>query len=143
MKFLNWMIDTVYDLFEYLIMLAVVLIAVFVIFWRLDGLFGNTLSIVSKPGQVIESTIQTTKESVSQILNSTSLEGETLEVNIPKGTGSEGIANILFEYELIKDKVAFVEKLDSEFNTENLPSGSFEFKIGNSEEEIIEILKGK
>lgn len=32
MKFLNWMIDTVYDLFEYLIMLAVVTIAIFIIF---------------------------------------------------------------------------------------------------------------
>lgn len=143
MKILNWMIDTVYDLFEYLIMLAVVLIAVFVIFWRLDGLFGDTLSIVSKPGQVIESTIQTTKESVSQILNSTSLEGELLDVSIPTGTGVEGISNILFEYELIADKASFMEKLNSEFTEDNLPSGSFEFKIGNSEEEVIEILKSK
>ncbi|WP_425540201.1 hypothetical protein [Microaceticoccus formicicus] len=143
MKFLNWMIDTVYDLFEYLIMLAVVTIAIFIIFWRLDGLFGSTLSIVSKPSQVVESTIKTTKESVSQILNSTSLEGEKLTVNIPEGTSSEGIANILFEYELINSKEDFIKEFDSKFTQDSLPFGSFEFEIGSSLEKIFEVLEKK
>lgn len=109
----------------------------------MDGLFGSTLSIVSKPSQVVESTIKTTKESVSQILNSTSLEGEKLTVNIPEGTSSEGIANILFEYELINSKEDFIKEFDSKFTQDSLPFGSFEFEIGSSLEKIFEVLEKK
>ncbi|MDO5717912.1 MAG: hypothetical protein Q4P34_02915 [Tissierellia bacterium] len=140
MKVVNWIIDTVYDLFEYLIMLLVVVAAIFIILWRLELMFGSNLSIIAKPSEVVESTLKTTKESVSQILGSSSLEGEKIDINIPEGTSAEGIANILYEYELISDKEVFRKKLLEKIENKELPKGKYDIKIGSTEEELIEIL---
>lgn len=57
MKAINFIIDTLYDIFEYILMLLIVGIAVLVILWRLEVLFNEQLPIVSKTSSAIETTL--------------------------------------------------------------------------------------
>lgn len=75
MKAINFIIDTLYDIFEYILMLLIVGIAVLVILWRLEVLFNEQLPIVSKTSSAIETTLGIEK---SATLNS-SLIGEKLK----------------------------------------------------------------
>lgn len=137
MKAINFIIDTLYDIFEYILMLLIVGIAVLVILWRLEVLFNEQLPIVSKTSSAIESTLGIEK---SATLNS-SLIGEKIKVNISEGTSLEGITKILFDYELISDKFVFLKLLNDNFTEENKPFGEFQFTYGQSNEDIINILK--
>lgn len=140
MKFVNWFIDTVYDLLEYLIMLLVVAIAVIIILWRLDGLFNADIPLLSSSSKAIESTIQTTRESLSDILGSTSLEGEVIEVKIPENASLESISNILFQYGLIQDKAKFEEYMKNNDLINSIKPATYEITVGNSIEEIAKII---
>lgn len=137
MKAVNFIIDTLYDILEYILMLLIVGIAVLVILWRLEVLFNEQLPIVSKTSSAIESTLGIEK---SATLNS-SLIGEKIKVNISEGTSLEGITKILFDYELISDKFVFLKLLNDNFTEENKPFGEFQFTYGQSNEDIINILK--
>lgn len=103
------------------------------------GSFNEQLPIVSKTSSAIETTLGIEK---SATLNS-SLIGEKIKVNISEGTSLEGITKILFDYELISDKFVFLKLLNENFTDENKPSGEFQFTYGQSNEDIINILKNK
>ncbi len=143
MRFVNWLIDTIYDFFEYLIMLLVLAIAVVVILWRLDMMFNLNIPLVSRSGQVIESTIQTTKDSIKDILAGGSLEGETITVNIPEIKEVSVLSKILSEYELINDKEAFEKYINDNKLLPEIVPGKHQIKIGSSVEEIVNILRQK
>lgn len=49
MKAINFIIDTLYDIFEYILMLLIVGIAVLVILWRLEVLLMNSFLLYLKP----------------------------------------------------------------------------------------------
>ncbi len=132
MRAFTWIIDTIYDLFEYLLMLLIIGLAIVVIIWRLQLLFGTNIEFLAKGSQVVDT--------VSEKLDSSSLVGESVDVVIPAGTSAEGIGNILFEYGLIADKEAFAKDFGLALGAKELPSGNFKFTIGQNSEEIINTL---
>lgn len=133
MKVLNWVIDKVYDLFEYVLMLLIVAIVVLVILWRLNGLFNTNITIVEKSQRVIEDTLESTKELLNQ---PSDLQGEVLTVNLPNSTSIEGIANILQKFQIINDTESFVQYMQEQKLTEKIVYGSHELKVGSTNEEV-------
>lgn len=142
MKILNWLIDTLYDLFEYLLMFVILVIVMLVIFWRLNILFGAEIDSNS-PKKAIQDTLKNTKNVVTDIISDSDLTGKEVEINIPKASNEDSIATILFEYELITDKEEFKNELVKSFKDKELPYGTFTIEIGKTTKEIIKILKSK
>lgn len=142
MKILNWLIDTLYDLFEYLLMFVILVIVMLVIFWRLNILFGAEIDSNS-PKKAIQDTLKNTKNVVTDIISDSDLTGKEVEINVPKASNEDSIATILFEYELITDKEEFKNELVKSFKDKELPYGTFTIEIGKTTKEIIKILKSK
>lgn len=142
MKILNWLIDTLYDLFEYLLMFVILVIVMLVIFWRLNILFGAEIDSNS-PKKAIQDALKNTKNVVTDIISDSDLTGKEVEINIPKASNEDSIATILFEYELITDKEEFKNELVKSFKDKELPYGTFKIEIGKTTKEIIKILKSK
>lgn len=134
MKLVNWVLDRAYDFFEYMLMVIILVIAIFVIMWRLDSLFDTNLEIFAESERRFSA--------IEQNISNHPLYGESIEVIIPKGTSAEGIANILYEFELIKDRKVFMDIFANSLGSDNLPSGTFNLEYGYSNEKIVkELLK--
>lgn len=66
--------------------------------------------------------------------------GEKVTVTVTSGMSSEGISNLLAEAGLLKDKKAFMERLNELGMDSRLKVGTFEIVKGSEFDEIIRIL---
>ena len=66
--------------------------------------------------------------------------GEKVTVTVTSGMSSEGISNLLAEEGLLKDKKAFMERLNELGMDSRLKVGTFEIVKGSEFDEIIRIL---
>lgn len=165
MKFLEKLKDILYDSIDYVIMLTIVVIVVFVIGWRLDVLFAkdayepkdNDTVIVDnstrpKPNDV-HNTEDDDKENPDENpdetekpednLPPTNVETEVVNVKIPDGSLPGKIGNILVEYGLVSSSKDFVDKAVELKLETKLRSGSFEISKGSNLEQIVKIIANR
>lgn len=168
MKFLEKLKDILYDSIDYVIMLTIVVIVVFVIGWRLDVLFAkdayepkdNDTVIVDnstrpKPNDV-HNTEDDDKEDPDENPDETekpeepptnveatpptNVETEVVNVKIPDGSLPGKIGNILAEYGLVNNSKDFVDKAVELKLETKLRSGSFDIPKGSNLEQIVKII---
>lgn len=129
MKVINKLVDFAYDIFEYIILLLIIALAVLVIIWQFNLMENKSLVRLNQsPIELTESTN----------LNP-SLEGREVEIVIPQGTSPSGIVNILDEYGLADDRQNLLQKMEG-ISDDKLPSGSFKIPLGSSSEDLQAIL---
>lgn len=158
--------DILYDSLDYVIMIAIVVIVVAVIGWRLDILFAKDIDATSEKSEVIvvgpekedlhndeESPVNNEDENnnedeelsdegtpdetpVKQPTNN----GEVLKVTIPAGSLPGKIGSILADNGLIDSSKDFIAKaVELKLDTK-LKSGTFSIATGSSYDEILNIL---
>lgn len=129
MKVLNKLVDFAYDIFEYIVLLLIIVLAILVIFWQFDLMENKSLvALESRPTELTES---------SKI--NPALDGKEVDIIIPQGTSPNGIINILDEYGLAEDKDLLLQKMES-LSEDKLPRGSFKIPLGSSSEDLQAIL---
>lgn len=129
MKIVNRLIDLLYDIIEYLFLLALLALAIFIIIWRFDAMYQMSFASQHEEAKLAQ-------EEVFEVPN---LRGEKVTVVIPKGTNQPGIVNILSEYGLIEDREEILAKLET-IEDDQLPSGSFDLSFGLSSEDLLKEL---
>lgn len=129
MKIINRLIDLLYDIIEYLFLLALLALAIFVILWRFDAMYKMSFNSNDEDIKVVQ----------EEAFESPSLSGEKVTVVIPKGTNPPAIVNILSEYGLIDYREEVLARLES-LEDDQLPSGSFDLSLGLSADELLKEL---
>lgn len=166
--FLEGLKDFIYDSIDYFIMIAIVVVVVFVIGWRLDVLFAkDTLDIPNPPPILVDGTDIDDKDnddndlavvdpdlppddteepsSEPDIVDNPDTEtpgsvAVAVTITIPDGTLPSGIGTILESNGLVSNKNDFVIKAQSMELDRKLRSGTFEILNNSSLEEIIKII---
>lgn len=145
--------DILYNISDYLIMGAIVIVIGLIIGWRLDILFPDTTRAMVDTGNKIVSEKENPEISQDSKVEDLETEDkevvveevseevpETIRVSIPKGSPSTSIANILVEKKLVETTKEFedmVQKLDLE---KSLRSGHYDIEENSSLESIVKII---
>lgn len=158
-NFFDKVLDFLYDYVDYVIMLAIVVIVVGIIGWRLDLIFtGESLADADPTPVVVEDDSGQADDDVDSSEDETTdepVEGEEaqgdeeepeeepssdVEIEIPSGTASMGVADILVENGLIDDASEFLARAGEQEAETKLRAGTFTIPSGSSIDEIIQIL---
>lgn len=129
MKIVNRIVDTLYSIFEYIVLLIFIVSAIVVIGWRFNIMYEQSLVKVDN-----NEVTQTSQSTENKAKNDT-----IVKIVIPKGTKANNIVNLLKEYNLDFDSDQLLKKLES-IKEEELPSGEFELSLGSSTTEIEKVL---
>lgn len=129
MKIVNRIVDTLYSIFEYIVLLILIVSAIVVIGWRFNIMYEQSLVKVDN-----NEVTQTSQSTENKSKNDT-----IVKIVIPKGTKANNIVNLLKEYNLDFDSDQLLKKLES-IKEEELPSGEFELSLGSSTTEIEKVL---
>ena len=159
--------DMLYDGVDYIIMIAIVVGVILIINWRLDGLFAESNTETSpKPSETITENKSNHDDSTDskeaeesndskpsddekkdEAKNSNSSDTEDkkesniiIEVDIPAGSASSNIGDILVSKGLIKEKGEFLKKLTESNLETKLRHGKYKIPENSSLEEILNIL---
>ncbi len=129
MKIVNRIVDTLYSIFEYIVLLILIVSAIVVIGWRFNIMYEQSLVKVDN-----NEVTQTSQSTENKSKNDT-----IVKIVIPKGTKANNIVNLLKEYNLDFDSDQLLKKLEA-IKEEELPSGEFELSLGSSTTEIEKVL---
>jgi hypothetical protein len=168
-KTLEGIKDILYDSVDYIIMIGIIGVVVFIIGWRLDLLFANDALDIPPKNHIIgeDNTVNVLDpivdnqeeqdaeepieepdedkivENVPEEPNTPVVEtpdGSIIKIVIPPGSLPSKIGTILESNGLVTSKGDFVQKSQELKLDTKLKSGSFEIKVGISLEEIIKII---
>lgn len=132
--------DLLYDSTDYIIILAVIVGVVFIINWRLDGLFAKDKLGTNDSDEIIENVEDDSEEVNDTEIKEDNKEEVIVHLDIPSGSVLSQIAELLANKDLIQDEKEFVDKaVELEFDTK-LRYGEFDIPKGSSLEEILNIL---
>ena len=139
--------DILYDCVDYIIMFFVIIVVILIINWRLGGLFAK--DAIETPPKISETTIKdnpaNTNENKPNDNNDLDEDHEEnsdimVKIDIPPGSASSNIGEILVASDLIENKNEFIEKaIELKLDTK-LKYGEFEIPKNSSLEEILKIL---
>lgn len=158
-KFFEKLNDFLYDSVDYLVILGIIGLVVFIIGWRLDLLFADNIKDLASKNKSPDIIISndSKKEPASEESND-SIAGEdldeegvnkpagdsnsqkTLTINIPPGSSSSNIGDILESKGLISSKSDFINKTEEMNVSNNLKAGNYEIQSGSSLETILKTL---
>lgn len=127
MKIFNRIIDFIYDVFEYLILFALLAAAILVIIWQYNIMYDESMVQIKSQENSQINISETTEDS---------LLGEEIEIVIPQGTTVSGIVNILEVSGLVENKEELFQELE-ELPEEKLPNGKFMIPLGLSTEDLL------
>lgn len=131
--------DTLHDYIDYIIMLGIVGIVVFIIGWRLDLLFPNdSEDLINKNNIAVEDELFSNNESFDIVSDTDNK--EFFELNIPDGSSTYDVAIILESNKIISNKSDFIDKTEEAKLSNRLKAGNFEIPYDSSVENILEIL---
>lgn len=166
-KFFEVVKDILYDSIDYIIMIGIVGIVVFIIGWRLDLLFAKDALDIPPTDTVIENNkdnnvgehwdnhnvedpIDKTNDDTDNNDNNTNkpidnnkpeeTKKDMVKITIPSGSLPSKIGSILEENGLVSSKSDFVLKAQELKLDTKLKSGNFEIKSNSSIEEILKII---
>ena len=142
-KFLEGLKDILYDGIDYILMIIVIAGVALIINWRLGGLFSKNTA--NTPPEIQETvTDNNHDDSNNEDEDKNKLDNEDsdiiIKINIPPGSASSKIGEILVDNNLIENENDFIEKaIELKLDTK-LKYGDFEIPQNSSLEEILEIL---
>ncbi|MDR7857264.1 hypothetical protein [Tissierella sp.] len=165
-KILESLKDILYDSVDYIIMIGIIGIVVFIIGWRLDLLFANdALDLPPKNHAIVEDDSAKDPDPIVDDQEEQDIEepiveddivenepdepkdpivenpvGTIIKIVIPPGSLPSKIGNILESNGLVTSKGDFVQKSQELKLDTKLKSGSFEIEVGSSLEEIIKLI---
>jgi len=158
--------DILYDSFDYVVMLIIVVVVIGIIGWRLDVLFASNKDIPTppivvekenskepketdepvEPDEEVDAPIDTTVAEVPPVVEVPPVEtpaaptGEKIKINIPAGSLPGKIGTILSDNGLIDSSRNFIAKAVELKVDTKLKSGDYSIPKGSTYEEIIKIL---
>lgn len=148
-KFFEVVKDILYDSVDYIIMIGIVGIVIFIIGWRLDLLFAKDALDIPPKDIVVENNNNDENIDKSIDANQSSDENQDkpeknnvhmVKITIPSGSVSSKIGSILEENGLVNSQSDFVLKAEELMLDTKLKSGSYEIKSNSTLEEILTIL---
>jgi len=169
-KLYEWLKDILYDSIDYIIMIAIIGIVVFIIGWRLDLLFAkDALDLPSKDEIVVDNNIDDKTEpglnnpdigqdpeekdkeepddkvvtnipEVPKDTISTPEKNTIIKITIPAGSLPSKIGSILESNNLVSSKNDFVQKSQELKLDTKLKSGEYNIVVGTTIEEILKII---
>lgn len=162
-RFLNYLKDLLYDVTDYSLIIAVVVVIGAILIWRFNILFD--IKVAKEPIKqtdipVVEKPIETPSDNSEHDLTPETPDtpddsetpnkepsitdidtsGEYIEVNIPQGTLPNEIAEVLLDKGLITDKKDFLNKAIELELDRKLQCGDFSIKKGSKLEDIIKTI---
>ena len=143
-KFLDAIKDFLYDSVDYIIMIGIIGLVIFIIGWRLDLLFAKDAEDIISNENITMSNEE--EESPDSIEDDGKEEEDPIEektmitVSIPAGSNSTNIADLLASVGLIASKSDFLDKSEEMNLSTKLKAGNFNIESGSSMEEILTIL---
>jgi len=149
-KIIDAIRDFLYNITDYGLIIAVVVIMVAVLSWRFNILFDRSVDIDKEAiASLPESTEETdaagsenSDDSNKEVSDSDNEQesGLIATVTIPNGSLPTKIADILLNSNLIKDKDKFLSRaVELGFDTK-LQSGTYEIKVGTSLDDVIKTI---
>lgn len=162
--------DFLYDSIDYIIIIGIIGIVVFVISWRLNFLFAKDALISPKDNTIIQDNAKDkidpvennqeennenkpndaetteTAENINEVSEETkepidnSEKDKIVKITIPEGSLPSKIASILESNKLISSKNDFIQKAIELKLDTKLKSGEYEIKSGSTLEEILKII---
>lgn len=157
-NFLEKAKDILYNISDYLVMGAIILIIGIIIFWRLDIILpGNSSNIATEENNLPTEANKTLDRSKNDNLKNNSEEAKdtepskdepieeikTVAITIPSGSPTSIIANILLDNHLIESIDDFEEKVYELDLEKSLRSGDYELKSDMPLENIIKTIANK
>lgn len=148
MKIINKMSDFFFALLNYLTILLIIALLVFVIRWRLHHMFTSNIQQSEKEITIIDE-LNKNKEEVSKLTekekeeNNIEVKEAPVEFNsivIPENPNSEIVADILLEKGLIQDKTTFVQQTKNLGVSEFFIPGTFNIPKDYKVADIINML---
>lgn len=167
-NFLDGIKDFLYDSIDYIIMIGIVGLVVFIIGWRLDLLFAKDVDdIVPNENIIVENELneeenpdpseEIEEEKEAEELEDTTEpieEGEdeekeevndnsnkaTVTLVIPSGSNLSNVASLLESNGLISNKSDFISKAEEMQLATKVKAGNFIINTGSSMEDILKIL---
>lgn len=153
-NFLEKAKDILYNISDYLVMGAIILVIGIIIFWRLDIIFpGNSSNVATEENNLPTESNETLDRSKDNLKNNSEeakdtepLKDEATEevkivsITIPRGAPTSNIANILLDNHLIESINNFEEKVYELDLEKSLRSGDYELKSNMPLENIIKII---
>ena len=146
-KFLDAIKDFLYDSVDYIIMIGIIGLVIFIIGWRLDLLFAKDAEDIipnenitmtneeESPDPIEDDGKENEEDPIQDNSNKT-----IITVSIPTGSNSSNIADLLESNGLISSKSDFLQKSDEMNLSTKLKAGNFNFESGSSMEDILNIL---
>lgn len=152
--------DILYDSFDYVVMLIIVVVVIGIIGWRLDILFASSKDIPTPPAAIVENVVEPDEtdepdepdETVDApielpvaevppvVEDPPVVKGEKIRINIPAGSLPGKIGTILADSGLIDSSRNFIAKaVELKLDTK-LKSGDYSIPKGSTYEEILKIL---
>lgn len=158
--------DILYDSFDYVVMLIIVVVVIGIIGWRLDILFASSKDIPTPPAAVVENVVEPDETDETDEPDETVdapielpvaevppvvedppvvetppvVKGEKIRINIPAGSLPGKIGTILADSGLIDSSRNFIAKaVELKLDTK-LKSGDYSIPKGSTYEEILKIL---
>lgn len=134
--------DLLYDSIDYIIMLGIIGVVVFIIGWRLDLLFANEVEDVTPTNNIVAEDDYEKKPGNEEDIPPIKEEEheEILTVSIPSGSTSNSIGTILESNGLISNKNDFIDKCEEMQLSNKLKAGNYDIESGSSLETILGIL---
>lgn len=165
-KILDGIKDFLYDSIDYIIMIGIIGLVVFIIGWRLDLLFAKDVDeIVPTENIIVENELneeenpepseENEEEKEAKELEDTTEpieEGEekeevndnsnkaTVTLVIPSGSNLSSVASLLESNGLISDKSDFIGKAEELHLATKVKAGNFKITTGSTMEDILKIL---
>ncbi|NLJ78011.1 MAG: endolytic transglycosylase MltG [Tissierellia bacterium] len=146
--------DILYDGIDYIIMIAIIVVVILVINWRLGGLFApNDIKIASDTPKTIsedgyeddssepsEEGDEELPDDISPTPQNESPSSTLIELYIPAGSTSSSIGDALIIKGLIEDKAIFLEEIKKSNLETKLRHGMYRIPLNSSIGEILDIL---
>lgn len=141
--------DILYDSIDYIIMLTIIIGVVFLIGWRLDGLFAKDSLQEPSGNEIIQDIGDRPVTNPDADLSSEdddeedldpADENKSIQVHIPSGSISTTVGKILADHGLVGSTEEFVSKSQELKLDTKLQSGDFTIASNSTIEEILKII---
>lgn len=130
MRFIRFILDTIYDLYQYILILLIITVISFVLYTSIQDMFSTDYNQV-KAGQGDTATFTEIKEE----------EESTFQVTIPEGFSLLDITKVLIDSKVINDEEKFIHYI-KDHNKENLlVPGEYQFSKNMDYEEILRLFE--
>ncbi|MDO5715951.1 MAG: hypothetical protein Q4P25_05180 [Tissierellia bacterium] len=130
MRFIRFILDTIYDLYQYILILLIVAVISLVLYSSIQHMFSTDYNQV-KAGQGDTATFTEIKEE----------EESTFQVTIPEGFSLLDISKVLIDSKVIKNEEEFIHYIKDNNKEDLLVPGEYQFSKNMEYEDIVHLFE--